>query len=221
MNNQIPPCGTVVTETPPPADLMALSAAATQEKWWWSENGNIMAGEGFDSAEVAAVYTEREDDLAPANAEFIIALVNWFRSQDWTRPSLSAQAVGDGWVLVPREPTDEMIDAFMDEEVRQSRLPQNAFLLSPRADKYRAMIGAAPTPPQPADGGDRVGELVEALATLSGELHAKSDECESEHYRQTGYETDFENKGRASAYEDAAERLDTALAKFQPAGGEK
>lgn len=48
------------------------------------------------------------------------------------------------------------------------------------------------------------------VRALAGELFAKADEFENAHYRQTGYEIDFESKGRASAYSDAAEML-TAL----------
>jgi hypothetical protein len=63
-------------------ELIELGKKATQGNWRWSENGNIVTDKpnrGCD-AEIAAVYTERDDDDAPANAEFIVALVQWFRS---------------------------------------------------------------------------------------------------------------------------------------------
>lgn len=60
------------------------------------------------------------------------------------------------------------------------------------------------TPPQPADGGDRVGELVEAVRSLLN----VSD-------RMTGDQNED-----AAIWADADEAARAALAKFQPAGGE-
>lgn len=64
-----------------------------------------------------------------------------------THPLSPLLALSD-WILVPRNPTDEMIDACMDEQVRQARLPAKTVLQSPRADLYRAMIAAAPKCPE-------------------------------------------------------------------------
>lgn len=62
------------------------------------------------------------------------------------------------------------------------------------------------------DDAARYGGQLESIVALEGELFADADECESRHFRQTGYEIDFEYKGRAFAYLDAAERLNKALA---------
>lgn len=111
------------------------------------------------------------------------------------RPSLSAQAVGDGWVLVPREPTEEMWSAFRANDYQDSQFHP----------AYRAMIAAAPTPPQPADGGDRV-ELIELLLTLRDK------------FQDINLDDDGDNYMNDSC--DGMDLIDAALAKFQPAGGE-
>ena len=49
----------------------------------------------------------------------------------------------DGWVLVPREPTDPMIDAGVDARINALRVGGSG---NPSADTYRAMIAAAPAP---------------------------------------------------------------------------
>lgn len=54
---------------------------------------------------------------------------------------------------------------------------------------------------------DALQSRLDAVAALAGELFAKADECESAHYRQTGYEIDYEDRGREKAYRDAAEKL--------------
>jgi hypothetical protein len=87
MNNSTTPTPnlpeSVVTEL---LALSDLSEKATGGLWGWSLNGNIVTDTpkpGCDW-EIAAVYTDRDDDLEPANAAFISTLVNWFRSQGWT-----------------------------------------------------------------------------------------------------------------------------------------
>jgi hypothetical protein len=65
------------------AEVVRLSERATPGPWTWSENGNILGHmpNGYDSSlEVGAIYTERDDDKAPANAEAIIAAVNFLRT---------------------------------------------------------------------------------------------------------------------------------------------
>jgi hypothetical protein len=61
------------------ARVVELLNAATPGEWRWSANGNIMAPGNRDVDEICAVYTERDDDLAPRNAEAIIAAVNFLR----------------------------------------------------------------------------------------------------------------------------------------------
>jgi hypothetical protein len=72
------------------AEVVALAELATPGPWRWSENGNIVP-EPYTDVEIAAVYTERDDDLAPANAELIIAAVNFIRTHG---PALLAQLGG-------------------------------------------------------------------------------------------------------------------------------
>jgi hypothetical protein len=64
---------------------------------------------------------------------------------------------------------------------------------------------------------DALQAQVDAVRDLAGELFAKADECESAHYRQMGYEIDYENKGRAYAYEHAAEKLTELLGDIRSA----
>lgn len=57
--------------------LRKLLAKATPGPWEWSENGNILGHmpNGYDETrEVGAVYSERDDDLAPINAQLILAM---------------------------------------------------------------------------------------------------------------------------------------------------
>ena len=49
-----------------------------------------------------------------------------------------APAVPEGWQLVPKEPTEEMRNAFANGTIGFDRLTSNA---------YRAMLKAAPAPP--------------------------------------------------------------------------
>lgn len=201
--------------TQPPADLVALSEKATPGPWHWSKNGNIVPDGYFKDhwtkpdMEIAAVYTERDDEDAPANAEFIIALVNWFRSQDWARPSLSAQAVGDipSVVAYPSNTTPER-SLRLDEWLERWLATCDAH----EGIVFRALIEFLRTPPQPADGGDRVGELVRALAGLLA-VYAEPDRAMCCDGRDCGCMG-------ASTYQEAEHYARAALAKFQPAGGE-
>ena len=69
-----------MTPAPISADrLRELLDKANGLPWRWSENGNIVPlgyPHGEWDFEIAAVYTERNDDEAPANAELIIEAVN-------------------------------------------------------------------------------------------------------------------------------------------------
>jgi hypothetical protein len=58
-------------------ELRELLQRATPGEWAWSENGNILGHmpNGYDEArEVGAIYTERDDDLPPINAELVLAM---------------------------------------------------------------------------------------------------------------------------------------------------
>lgn len=58
-------------------ELRGLLAKATPGPWAWSENGNILGHmpNGYDETrEVGAIYTERDDDLPPINAELVLAM---------------------------------------------------------------------------------------------------------------------------------------------------
>jgi hypothetical protein len=74
--------GTIRRLTPLTAEKMIerleqLAAKATPGGWRWSDNGNIVP-HAYPHAEwdfeIAAVYSERDDDDAPANAEYILAM---------------------------------------------------------------------------------------------------------------------------------------------------
>lgn len=179
-----------------------------------------------------------EQALYPTKAEAITA---------WNaRPSLSAQAVGDGWRCFhceevftdreaaalhfgdygPRSYTDAhcLIDAtklremefllqrYQEEDGPIHRLmhrqagEHSVALRHAEEAGYAAALKdtnwkeSGTTPPQPADGGDRVGELVEALIEARQQLEAYEFGITGEHYNSP--------------------QINAALAKFQPAGGE-
>jgi hypothetical protein len=59
--------------------LRELLAKATPGEWRWSTNGNIVPTPYTDT-EIAAVYSEHDDDTEPANAAAIIAAIAFLRS---------------------------------------------------------------------------------------------------------------------------------------------
>lgn len=72
--------------------VMTLVNAATPGTWLWSDNGNIVPEKYTDDCEIAAVYSERDDDTCPINASAIIAAVNWLRQYG---PAIIATQRGD------------------------------------------------------------------------------------------------------------------------------
>lgn len=58
---------------------LAILDKATPGWWHWSANGNIIPTEYVQDCEIAAVYSDRDDDSAPANAQAIITAVNFLR----------------------------------------------------------------------------------------------------------------------------------------------
>jgi hypothetical protein len=108
--------------------VVDLLNAATPGEWRWSANGNIMAPGNRDVDEICAVYTERDDDLAPRNAEAIIAAVNFLRKQGASLlsshqpevvPASVAAPGGGGEAVAPRIPAtgpfvDRIIRIFRD-----------------------------------------------------------------------------------------------------------
>ncbi|RRW77660.1 hypothetical protein EGJ48_03695 [Pantoea dispersa] len=59
-----------------------------------------------------------------------------------TAPPAPVLRVPVGWKLVPMEPTDEMIEAHLDEQILRG--DETGILLENPSDCYRAMINAAP-----------------------------------------------------------------------------
>ena len=78
--------------------VMTLVEAAAPGPWLWSENGNIVPEQYTDDCEIAAVYSERDDDGCPINASAIIGAVNWLRANG--RNMLAA--------AIPQQPTAEL-----------------------------------------------------------------------------------------------------------------
>jgi len=78
--------------------VMTLVDAAAPGPWLWSENGNIVPEQYTDDCEIAAVYSEREDDGCPINASAIIAAVNWLRAN-------GRAMLGSHFVSIPVEAT--------------------------------------------------------------------------------------------------------------------
>lgn len=65
----------------PLPEVLALLDKASPGPWRWSMNGNIVPDLYSDDCEIAAVYSEHMDDIGvPANAEAIIAAVNYLRA---------------------------------------------------------------------------------------------------------------------------------------------
>lgn len=83
----------------------------------------------------------------------------------------------DGWVLVPREPTEEMLTAWAAEAERQHfALDDFSEPIYP-AKLYTAMLAAAPSPPVTEDrGGVTDAELHEASEALEGYIDTFADE---------------------------------------------
>jgi Lar family restriction alleviation protein len=75
-----------------------------------------------------------EPQVSEAKAEAVAA---WNR-RSALEPTTDA---GEGWVLVPREPTPEMCMAYIESCIRLNRTDTIAI-----APGYRAMLAAAPTP---------------------------------------------------------------------------
>lgn len=61
------------------ARAMELLEKATPGPWRWSVNGNIVPEVYSANCEIAAVYSEHDDDREPANAAAIRAAVNFLR----------------------------------------------------------------------------------------------------------------------------------------------
>lgn len=60
-------------------EVARLLEKATSGEWRWSINGNIVP-EPYTDTEIAAVYSEHDDDTMPANAAAIIAAVQFLRT---------------------------------------------------------------------------------------------------------------------------------------------
>lgn len=83
--------------------VMTLVDAAAPGPWLWSENGNIVPEQYADDCEIAAVYSERDDDCCPINASAIIAAVNWLRANGRSMLSAAQGAktggASGGWAI--------------------------------------------------------------------------------------------------------------------------
>lgn len=62
------------------AEVMGLLDRAFDMPLRWSENGNIVPLVYTQDCEIAAVYTDREDNGCPNTAAALIAAVNYLRS---------------------------------------------------------------------------------------------------------------------------------------------
>lgn len=73
-------------KTTPTAELLLLSERATQGEWLSrgiTNHGRVQTDDVIVCDGSAPTFMDHED------AKFIAALVNWFRSQDWTAPTRS------------------------------------------------------------------------------------------------------------------------------------
>jgi hypothetical protein len=107
-----------------------------------------------------------------------------------------AEGPGD-WVLVPREPTEEMVQAgWIDKED-----------VDPD-DIYRAMIASAPAPSDPAGAGGDLGELERKIDAAAEAILSR---------RGFGYYTD-PMEGGQDAYDISLEAREEATAALKAAG---
>lgn len=131
-------------------EVLAKVSRASCGPWVWSSNGNIVPfgyPHGADNFEIAAVYSEHDDDATPpANAEAIIALRNLFlTSAPQIRAALALEAkLNDGWVLVPREPTQTQFDAGFKACEKQYHNEYLDDQFKKTIAIYQAMLNAAP-----------------------------------------------------------------------------
>lgn len=199
--------------------------------------------------EFASIVHGKTDENALAVNDAHDAIVEFF-----ARPSLSAQAVGDGWLPIESAPEGKKIllaieypsgrknviramlaghktlplsdeqysweGCFYDEEEDQTYCApgwyetneneETNWAVSEKAVGWQ-LLPSAPgaTPPQPADGGDRVGELVEAAKQDVHDAWSNVWQWSSE------MSADLQND-----LIELRSVVDAALAKFQPAGGE-
>jgi hypothetical protein len=83
----------------------------------------------------------------PAKIEndFLVVENPSFRPDNGEAPFLVAalSAQSEGMVMVPREPTPEMIEAFIDKAIKADDFSYGLKIASP-VEGYRAMIAAAP-----------------------------------------------------------------------------
>lgn len=116
------------------SELLALSLAATSGDWRWSENGNIVSDTQDSDAEfeIAAVYSEHEDDSEPANSAFICALVNWFRANAST---LATPA------RVVSEEVEYQFEVWQNDECQSLGSAMTAHECGAEAAHYAAMYG--------------------------------------------------------------------------------
>lgn len=120
------------------------------------------------------------------------------------RPSLSAKAVGDGGGLIDRvECAADVVD-LLNALAETVRLEDRQHCKRAAEVVYRVVT--ATTPPQPADGGDRVEELAKVLRRVRFAIKGCGD---AEYIAMD-----------AAATVGLGQFIDSALAKFQPAGGE-
>lgn len=92
-------------------ELLATSAQASKGPWRWSENGNLVEAsyDGTDETqEIAAVYTERDDDAEPLNATMIRQAVNFIRDHG---PAI-AELIEAARKSLPHLPVDETCCGF-------------------------------------------------------------------------------------------------------------
>ena len=118
-------------------------------------------------------------------------------------PAQAAQAVPQGWCLVPKEPTPEML------QIGRHAAPYRA------VDVYRAMLAAAPAEPQPA--AQQGWDIDAAVEKAWGRFQAAMDKDEplpppsvhaAAHYGTwLGREAHRHDEPRAGAFRNAARML--------------
>lgn len=153
---------------------------------------------------VERVGNDNRAPYIPDHREAAIAAWN-------SRPSLSAQAVGEpvAWQWRLKGEGDYLWASCRREQAER--------VANDPEWETRALYT---TPPQPADGGERVAELVAADRAFD---LSRAALIEVSNRITAGSRSDDDFRKQASAqhsYDRAADRRRAALAKFQPAGGE-
>lgn len=100
----------------------------------------------YTAEEVQAIARRLHDDITVADGDALMAsdmLTDYADSLE-----RAPGGVPDGWVMVPREPTEAMLDAAMTREDDEPLTDWGKIVPAPHAEIYKAMLAAVPSAPE-------------------------------------------------------------------------